>query len=380
MLLGQKSYRTPTSRDTEIFQLLCQLYDFESKNSITVNNSCIDPIYIFQQKSLFREEVSRFEQNLTLQMKKENLFFNFCKNGQSEDFSLQFNQMCESTDNYSVNWCHTPQHQRYNINTSLFPKILNRDLVFPNQRLSEVVGKIYEPNLQKNEFKGISSNSTNVEKLKNDLNGQTMEFNNNDLKNKNEILQKEIITSEKGKTTKLKFCLPNVLKKLVKNKKEVYILRPENNYDRKKSRMLRLAKIRQVVSNSTTKNNQKQIIFIIEKVKNKENQESDVSLATQEPELKKEKRMFCLETQSKQGRGSHYRGVSRNGNLWQVLIMIDKKKRYVGSYHAEESAARAYDRAAIQYHQAKAKTNFLYKEEEIEKIISDKPIIAISKI
>ena len=28
-------------------------------------------------------------------------------------------------------------------------------------------------------------------------------------------------------------------------------------------------------------------------------------------------------------RGSKYRGVSKNGNQWQVLIMINKKKRYI---------------------------------------------------
>ena len=33
-------------------------------------------------------------------------------------------------------------------------------------------------------------------------------------------------------------------------------------------------------------------------------------------------------------RGSKYRGVSRNGNQWQVLIMLHKSKSYVGTYSA----------------------------------------------
>lgn len=47
-------------------------------------------------------------------------------------------------------------------------------------------------------------------------------------------------------------------------------------------------------------------------------------------------------------RGSRFRGISRNGNSWQILLMINRRKTYLGSLHGEEMAARAYDRAAIQ--------------------------------
>ena len=67
-------------------------------------------------------------------------------------------------------------------------------------------------------------------------------------------------------------------------------------------------------------------------------------------------------------RGSKFRGVSKNGNQWQVLIMINKKKRYIGNYKSEKDAARAYDIVAIQNHGKKAKTNFFYTSFEIEKI------------
>ena len=67
-------------------------------------------------------------------------------------------------------------------------------------------------------------------------------------------------------------------------------------------------------------------------------------------------------------RGSKYRGVSKNGNQWQVLIMINKKKRYIGNYRNEEEAASSYDIVAIQNHGNKAKTNFYYTPEEIERI------------
>ena len=75
------------------------------------------------------------------------------------------------------------------------------------------------------------------------------------------------------------------------------------------------------------------------------------------------------ENNKKRGqRGSKYRGVSKNGNQWQVLIMINKKKRYIGNYKNEEEAASFYDIVAIQNHGNKAKTNFYYTPQQIERI------------
>jgi hypothetical protein len=77
-------------------------------------------------------------------------------------------------------------------------------------------------------------------------------------------------------------------------------------------------------------------------------------------------------------RGSKFRGVSRNGNQWQVLIMVNKKKRYVGSYSKEEDAARAYDKVALQNHGSKAKTNFDYTKKEVEEILSSPQLLKIN--
>ena len=76
-------------------------------------------------------------------------------------------------------------------------------------------------------------------------------------------------------------------------------------------------------------------------------------------------------------RGSKFRGVSRNGNQWQVLIMVNKKKRYVGSYCKEEEAAQNYDKVALQHHGNKAKTNFFYSESGIEKILKEPHILVV---
>ena len=73
-------------------------------------------------------------------------------------------------------------------------------------------------------------------------------------------------------------------------------------------------------------------------------------------------------------RGSQYRGVSRNGCRWQVLVMVNKKKKYFGSYSNEIEAARVYDKVALQNHSFKAKTNFEYTQKEIDSIIAEPPI------
>lgn len=77
-------------------------------------------------------------------------------------------------------------------------------------------------------------------------------------------------------------------------------------------------------------------------------------------------------------RGSKFRGVSRNGNQWQVLIMVNKKKRYVASFSNEISAAKAYDKVALQHHGLKAKTNFFYTEDLIKNIMEEPYLLVIN--
>lgn len=52
----------------------------------------------------------------------------------------------------------------------------------------------------------------------------------------------------------------------------------------------------------------------------------------------------------KTSRGSKYRGVSRNGNNWQIFIVINKSKWYAGWVESELKAAALYDKLAILFH------------------------------
>jgi hypothetical protein len=67
-------------------------------------------------------------------------------------------------------------------------------------------------------------------------------------------------------------------------------------------------------------------------------------------------------------RSSKYRGVSRNGNNWQVFLMINRSKTYVGTFPSEEIAARVYDIMSIKYRGIKARTNFIYNNDQIKMI------------
>ena len=67
----------------------------------------------------------------------------------------------------------------------------------------------------------------------------------------------------------------------------------------------------------------------------------------------------------KSNRSSLYRGVSRNGKKWQVLLMFKKNKYYFGNYKNEEIAAKIYDYFTIKFKGNKAITNFSYNDKWI---------------
>ena len=71
----------------------------------------------------------------------------------------------------------------------------------------------------------------------------------------------------------------------------------------------------------------------------------------------------------KKKRSSIYRGVSKNGNKWQVIISSKDNRRYIGLYKTQEIAGRIYDFISIKNKGIKANTNFEYNIHQIQKII-----------
>jgi hypothetical protein len=97
-------------------------------------------------------------------------------------------------------------------------------------------------------------------------------------------------------------------------------------------------------SKESLNHHHKNQIFAIKKIEDREKE------AEEEKKLKKN--IY---------RGSKYRGVSRNGKTWQVLIMINRNKNYIGNFKSEEEAAKVYDEYAMKFHKNKARLNFPHK-------------------
>lgn len=51
--------------------------------------------------------------------------------------------------------------------------------------------------------------------------------------------------------------------------------------------------------------------------------------------------------QTRSHRGSRFRGVSRNGIKYQVMIVFGQVKKYIGAIGSEETAGRLYDKYAL---------------------------------
>lgn len=108
-------------------------------------------------------------------------------------------------------------------------------------------------------------------------------------------------------------------------------------------------------------NNKKYNFYNVLQTINKNNSKGHVSLSKKSQEIQKRRLI-------NNSRASKYRGVSKNGNKWQVYMMINKKNKYFGTFDSEEIAAQIYDILSIKNRGLKAKTNYKYNAKQIEKI------------
>ena len=70
-------------------------------------------------------------------------------------------------------------------------------------------------------------------------------------------------------------------------------------------------------------------------------------------------------------RRSKYIGVSSNGSSYQVLIAINKKKTYLGSYENDKEAAVTFDFYSILLHSIEASTNYSYSAYAVKQMIDN---------
>ena len=198
------------------------------------------------------------------------------------------------------------------------------------------------------------------------FNPNNLENNNNNLLNMN----KKSINYYLNDKIKAGF---NLLKNL-KNKKIFYIYK---NYSKVKNNNHFNYSKKFIIENSNS-------IFINNNGENgskKKNSENKINSLSDSIKIKKNAKLIYMNKSlikpknkknevvvGKRRRSSLYRGVSKNGNKWQVIIHSKYNKAYIGVYKTQEIAARIYDIISIKDKGIKAKTNFEYNIRQIQNI------------
>ena len=246
----------------------------------------------------------------------------------------------------------------------------------------------------------INNNSININtnqnsNTNNNLTNDNKNIINNYLENENNKIIIEKDSNEKEKN-KVKINLQthdetndnsnknNIAAKTTKSDNEPILKKPALLFNVKETSLIEEEKLKQK-SKITSKKRKRFLknnkLVFIQSDKGKDYEEKNNKNELEEYEENENEASFDSEKVSEliqkntKPRGSKYRGVSKNGSQWQVLIMVKKKKRYIGSFSNEEEAAKAYDKVALQHHGIKAKTNYDYTKEEVEKIMAGPKVL-----
>lgn len=253
------------------------------------------------------------------------------------------------------------QKKRYNLNS--FTNLCDINQLSSINNINKFEKEeLYENKI--NEFKyNINLNNSDINNLKNINNIQNV---NN--KNKNKI--EHVLNSFQGKDKEVE-CL------IINNSTKINNLRNED--DQTNSTKIPNQSDNE---NSKKKKKKKKLFFVFNtndfQLKNKNNDikvfknkkivyvnNSFLYSYNSSKNLKEVKNVAFIR---KTERNSRYRGVSKNGNHWQVLFMNKTKKSYISSYTSEEVAARIYDILNIKKSGIKARTNFAYSISKINSI------------
>ena len=223
-------------------------------------------------------------------------------------------------------------------------------------------------NVNNSILKELEFNINKENKIENDLNNNINEITYFNKNNNNDIFIKDIINQENksfnyniNNNANIKCNINNNVAKsqYINNKTSL-----KNNYifTVTRTKVKRPKKKYQKYIKQTKSNNE------IKVLKNKKIVYVNTLLLNSYSTSKNIKQLNKITFIGKSKRSSQYRGVSKNGNQWQVLMMLKKKKSYIGSYDSEEVAGRVYDILSIKNRGIKAKTNFIYTSEQIKNI------------
>ena len=82
------------------------------------------------------------------------------------------------------------------------------------------------------------------------------------------------------------------------------------------------------------------------------------------------RRQIISNMTEKQDGGLCLEECQNNGINWQVLMMINKVKTYIGCYKTEKEGALVYDIVSIIFKQNKARTNLSYSKAKLLDLLS----------
>ena len=325
-------------------------------NPVLPNIMLNNPNNIFNYNQPFKFQNMQNNYNFNQLYSKPNIIQNNIEKEIKPNFSEK-----KTNYNYSDN---TNTNNKTNLNLPLKNKLFHP---LPNNIISK--NKTLTSNLPNNVMITNNNNNTNI-----NINSK-QNTNENNNKNKINIIKTEDIIKNKNSNdaknklgTNNENNTDNQNKNLKDNEtktiipKKPTILFKTREYSPSKDTNFANKKRKRFIKNN-------KLVFV---------QMKDSDIISENESINYEEKEKSLELNKNiKPRGSRFRGVSKNGSQWQVLIMVKKKKRYLGSFATEEEAARAYDKVALQHHGNKAKTNYDYTKEETDAIIKGPKLLKL---
>jgi hypothetical protein len=232
--------------------------------------------------------------------------------------------------------------------------------LFQNSQLIENNQKIKEEETNKNPKEYFLLNNS----LFNSFNNNKFELSSN-INNLNKNINNKLVSKDEINLNKTTSNYKNIEDISSRNSTLSTNNRNINNIDIKKKNIFTVIKYNCDNSINSYESNNNNEVKVFKNKKVVYINSCLLNSYTYSKNLKKAKKVTFIGTTK---RSSRFRGVSKNGNQWQVVMMHQKDKIYGGCYSSEENAARIYDILTIKKRGINSKTNFVYNISQMEKI------------